>query len=57
MIGQLAAAVRRGRELAVSDAETRARGGATRGLGAGPCGAGLWSRPCACALVLPLSPR
>lgn len=38
MIGQLAAAVQRGREPALSEAKTRARGGATRSLGAGPCG-------------------
>lgn len=49
MIGQLAAAVRRGRELAVSDAETRARGGASgRGLAERACGAGHAHAPWCC---------
>lgn len=56
VIGQLVAAVqRRVGVVGESDAQIRARGGASRGLGVGPCGAGFgaagyahapWRRRC-----------
>lgn len=59
VIGQLVAAVqRRVGVVGESDAQIRARGGASRGLGVGPCGAGFGAaRLRACALASPLSPR